>query len=142
MAESAQFLCLSSGEKVLVDADVAVWAKRFRWELDHCGYVQRWVRCRDGRKFPVKIHREIMRPEQGGIVHHRNLNPLDNRRENLEVLSREEHREKHRRIVRKHERSPEFDPLSRTQAIRSIRDPLLWDLACYAAENVAKESSG
>ena len=36
------------------------------------------------------MHREIMQPEKGMEVHHRNYNPLDNRRENLHICTHKE----------------------------------------------------
>ena len=42
------------------------------------------------------LHRLIMRSPEGMDVHHRNENKLDNRRENLEVIKEEIHKQRHR----------------------------------------------
>jgi hypothetical protein len=66
----------------------------YRWRLDKDGYARRSVR--DGaRVFDVRMHRQIMGLERGDPlqVDHINGDPLDNRRENLRVVTHAENRQ-------------------------------------------------
>lgn len=49
-----------------------------------------------GKKMKVYLHRIVMQCPTGKQVHHRNNNGLDNTDENLENVTREEHRQKER----------------------------------------------
>lgn len=52
--------------------------------------------AKDGRLKWVKLHRYVLNITDPAIdVHHRNHNPLDCRRENLQPLSRKDHRREH-----------------------------------------------
>jgi hypothetical protein len=87
-------LPVGRGQFALVDHDVFAWACRKHWRLvksSHCFYVVRRF-IESGRTVTVRLHVEIMQPPPGYEVHHKNLNPLDNRRENLENLTPSDHR--------------------------------------------------
>jgi hypothetical protein len=72
----------------LVDDDVFIWAKKFRWRLNH-KYVSRTSVDENRKKREVLLHREIMSPMAKGYnTDHINRNTLDNRRKNLRVVSR------------------------------------------------------
>jgi hypothetical protein len=55
---------------------------KFNWLKSNLGYPRR-VLMLDGKQKTVLMHRQIMRAEDSDLVDHVNLNPLDNRRENL-----------------------------------------------------------
>lgn len=81
----------------IIDEDVYLLLSRHHWRLvrsQNCFYAARRVR-RHGKEYWYKMHREIMNAPPGYEVHHKNLNTLDNRRSNLELLSPAEHRAAH-----------------------------------------------
>lgn len=49
-----------------------------------------------GKKFMVWMHRQIMHCPDGMVVHHKNRNGLDNRKENLELMTEKQHAQLHR----------------------------------------------
>lgn len=53
------------------------------------------------RSRKIYLHRWLMGEPRGKDVHHKNHNPLDNRRKNLEVLGKTEHRWLARKTKRK-----------------------------------------
>ena len=48
------------------------------------------------KKFMVWMHRQIMHCPNDEVVHHKNRNGLDNRKENLQLMSPPEHQNFHR----------------------------------------------
>lgn len=78
---------------VIVDEEDYEWASRHRWHLHPDGYA---ARCqfvwRDGRKSTKSfmMHRELLGLEHGDrrVSDHINRNRLDNRRENLRIVTR------------------------------------------------------
>jgi len=68
----------------LVDAADFEWLSAWRWRLTSRGYAVRG----EGRR-NVYLHRELLGLERGDGLEgdHRNGDPLDNRRENLRVVS-------------------------------------------------------
>lgn len=73
----------------LVDDDDFERVKKFKWGLHRQKNGHIYVRRRLDRKF-VFLHSEIMMPEKGKYVDHKNRNGLDNRRENLRVVTQSE----------------------------------------------------
>ena len=60
--------------------------RRYRWGLqDHRGYIRGRI---NGRA--IYLHRFIMNAERGKDIDHINGNPLDNRRENLRIVTRQQ----------------------------------------------------
>lgn len=45
----------------------------------------------DGKVYYFRMHRQIMDCPKDKVVHHKNGNTLDNRRKNLEILTKKEH---------------------------------------------------
>lgn len=76
-------LPIHGGQFALVDPDVFAWASAFRWYLLRGGYVMRTIR----KTRTVYLHRAVTEAPQGTHVDHINHDKLDNRRENLRVVS-------------------------------------------------------
>lgn len=74
----------SKGEKILVSQEDFGLLSRYAWYLNSKGYV-----CRNfGGGNLVYMHRMIMKPPHGKCIDHINHDPLDNRRENLRIVSK------------------------------------------------------
>lgn len=79
--EDYKLLPLGNGVYGIVDNDVYEWAKHYCWK-NHNGYV---VSTKQGT-----IHRMIMETPNDMFCDHINRNPLDNRRENLRNVTRQQ----------------------------------------------------
>jgi len=77
---------LSNGGFVLVDDDME-YLKYKAWQLNASGYVGRMTREND-KRFMLLMHRVVMNAPKGVEVDHINGNLLDNRRENLRLVTR------------------------------------------------------
>jgi hypothetical protein len=84
--EGAVALRLTDGSYTLVDPDVADALQGYRLWRAGKGYVQI---C--GRKRPMYLHQFVLGVKPACDIHHRNANKDDNRRENLQHLSRADH---------------------------------------------------
>jgi hypothetical protein len=81
----------SSGDEFIIDEDDYEYFKKHTWNIDCYGYAFRTVyfRKEDGSegRTRIKFHREILsmygHDIKGKIVDHININPRDNRKENL-----------------------------------------------------------
>jgi hypothetical protein len=76
---------LTRGKFAIVDGYDFLKLYRFNWYAkESCGtfYAKRSQRL-NGRKKEILMHRQIMQPERGFCIDHRNHIGLDNRRENL-----------------------------------------------------------
>jgi hypothetical protein len=78
----------SSGHTILADEADAELLAGYRWFAVKAagGHIYAQARVR-GTSRRVAMHRLLMSPPAGSVVHHRNNNGLDNRRANLEVTS-------------------------------------------------------
>jgi hypothetical protein len=74
---------LVSGQEVIVDDDVYEWAKDYRWYKSGTSHVARRL---PGGKWQW-LSRLIMQPPKGFEVDHIDRNPLNNRRDNLRVVT-------------------------------------------------------
>ena len=70
----------------LVDLEDAKHALKYSWFLND-GYVARCSK-RDSKYYQPRLHRELLKAPYGKEVDHINGNKLDNRKENLRIVSR------------------------------------------------------
>ena len=77
---------------------------RKKWRIKkvnpYQSYVVRTYR-KKGKHYTVYIHREIINPPDNMEVHHKDGNAFNNQKENLEVLTKEQHGKK---LDKKYER--------------------------------------
>jgi hypothetical protein len=74
----------------IVDLQDAQKLATLKWHQDGDGYAV----CGSGGGFAM--HRVIMRPAKGMVVHHKNEDRMDNQRSNLEVVSGSIHTQRHK----------------------------------------------
>ena len=89
-----QVIELGSGLAVIIDADDYEKISGHRWfakHSAHCVYAVRKI-VSGGKEHLIRMHREIVNCPAGFEVHHKNKNTLDNRKENLEITSPENHK--------------------------------------------------
>jgi hypothetical protein len=72
----------------IVDFQDAQKLASLKWRQDGQGYAVCTMRG-------FSMHRVIMRPARGTVVHHKNRDRMDNRRSNLEIVSSEVHTQRH-----------------------------------------------
>lgn len=80
-----RYISLTKGQFAIVDAADFEWLSKYRWYALWSGAIFYAGRKEHGES--VRMHREIMRPPKGMVVHHVNSNGLDNRRANLRVCT-------------------------------------------------------
>jgi hypothetical protein len=87
---------LGEGEWTILDQQDYSRFSHFKWHLRHGRkgnyYAVRSFKAGSGRIKLAYLHREIIEPPPGFLVDHRNLNPLDNRRDNLRPATRSQNR--------------------------------------------------
>ena len=76
---------LTQGKKSIVDDEDFEILSKFKWYASFNSKTFYAMRSFDGTT--ALMHREILRPEPGQIVDHKNGNGLDNRKSNLRVCS-------------------------------------------------------
>lgn len=88
--DSAAFLELADGTVARVDLEDLVFVAGYDWQLPRARGARRPVAriCDDGRCRTVYLDRLITGAGPDDIVLHRNHDPLDNRRDNLVVVTR------------------------------------------------------
>lgn len=88
---------LAAGGETLISREDYSWVKNHSWTIKksfYRSYVGRWTKINGQRTFKI-LHRVITRCPSDYVVHHINHNTLDNRRDNLQVLTKFEHKEYH-----------------------------------------------
>ncbi len=82
---------ISVGNKIaLVDDSDYPMLEKHSWSLHSCGYAVIGI-WNNGKTKTVYMHKMILGDEsKNGIVDHINHNPLDNRRENLRIVTRQQ----------------------------------------------------
>ena len=79
---------LGEGKFTLVDEDTYLLYGHLRWHLSDSGYAMRRGKYGASEVHTVRLHRLIMNCSEDMVVDHRNGDKLDNRKENLWVVSR------------------------------------------------------
>lgn len=89
---NARIIILKDWSFCIVDAEDYEWARHYNWghHLWHtnAGYARRWGSLNGAKPTNVLIHREIMACPKGMEVDHINHYTLDNRRSNLQVVTK------------------------------------------------------
>ena len=90
-------ILLIGGGSVLVSQKDFFWLNLFRWRLFNGKYKKYAYRrfAISGKTHTIKMHREIMCCPPDMETHHKDLNGLNNTRENLENLTPLNHRLAH-----------------------------------------------
>ena len=85
-------LFVKPNKYALVDNEDFESLKTFNWWLDRHGYAGAQVYLRDGKRSSKRIamHREILKASKNKEVDHINHNPLDNRKSNLRLVTRQQ----------------------------------------------------
>lgn len=71
----------------IVSHEDAEWLSKLTFHLTWKGYVATNIKQVDGSYKAIHLQRLLMRPEDGFVVDHINGSKLDNRRENLRIVS-------------------------------------------------------
>lgn len=74
-AKHKALISMSDVDRVVIDG--------YNWVVYHKGTEMMVVA--NTKKGRIRLDEYLMKPEEGQKVHHINLNPLDNRRKNLEI---------------------------------------------------------
>jgi len=77
----------------LVDTDYAQVLEKFQWRAvkAHCNFYAKATINADGKKLDISMHRFVAHTPRHYVCHHINHDSLDNRRENLVNMSKQEH---------------------------------------------------
>lgn len=78
---------LDKGQAAIVDDEDFESLAQYRWFFSRKGYVTRRI-TKDGKRILLMMHRVIMGATHDQQVDHKNMNRLDNRRENLRFATR------------------------------------------------------
>lgn len=76
---------LTQGKYALIDHEDFELVSRFKWYFSSLGYVSR-----SGCKKHFTLHQLIMKTKKGEYVDHVNRNKLDNRKENLRIVTNQQ----------------------------------------------------
>lgn len=89
---------LGNDRFAIVDAEDFDRVANYKWFARVTRYNIYAVRktCSPNSEFLVPMHRQIMRCPKNKVVHHINHNGLDNRKENLLNMTKQQHHELHR----------------------------------------------
>jgi hypothetical protein len=79
--DTVKTIPLGNGFYAYVDAADYEWLSQWTWYLG-CGYAYRLEKNK-----MIYMHRQIMQPPKGMVVHHKSRNKLDNTRENMENVT-------------------------------------------------------
>jgi hypothetical protein len=80
---------LSQNRIAIVDDEEYEGLMKWKWSYTKVGYASRWYR-KDGKRYSISMHRQIMGAVVGGEIDHINNNSLDNRKENLRPCTRQQ----------------------------------------------------
>lgn len=74
---------LTRNKFTLVDDEDYSYLSQWKWNCSHYGYAVRQERLENGKKKNILMHRVIAKTPEGKLVDHKNMDRLDNRRNNL-----------------------------------------------------------
>jgi hypothetical protein len=97
--EGSVRMLIADGFVCIVDESDYEYLRQFRWfpkKSGSCFYAVRKIR-RGGKEHLIRMHRQLCPARPDEDVHHKNHRSMDNRRINLEPLTREAHNAKHNR---------------------------------------------
>lgn len=101
---------LTQGKVAIVDKDREPGIRKFSWRaVQHKrSWYAKTTIIKHGKQIDISMHRFIAHTPFGQVPHHKNLNSLDNREQNLENMSKPDHDALHRRdkILVKFEPTP------------------------------------
>lgn len=81
-------MVLTNAKETIVDDDMFEYLSQFKWHTNKHGYVKRNLTCLDGKSRCFSLHHVIIgRPLNGLQVDHINGDKLDNRKENLRIVT-------------------------------------------------------
>lgn len=80
---------LTHGKYAIVDTADFEWLNQWKWHLSSFGYALRRIAV-DGKRENIWMHRLINKTPEGFQTDHKNRNRLDNRRENLHTVTRQQ----------------------------------------------------
>jgi hypothetical protein len=77
----------------IVDADYQKVLEKFSWRAvkAHCNYYAKATINSGGKKLDISMHRFVAHTPRHFVCHHINHDSLDNRRENLVNMTKQEH---------------------------------------------------
>jgi len=78
---------LTQGKSAIVDDADFEELSKFRWHFSHYGYAVRNYTISKNKYGVIYMHRQILNAPHKMEVDHKNLNKLDNRRENIRICT-------------------------------------------------------
>ena len=75
---------LTQGKKAIVDDEDFEWLSQWKWCYDG-NYAVRHSPTVNGKRRPIWMHREIMKTPEGMETDHRDMDKINNRKENLRI---------------------------------------------------------
>lgn len=87
-----QRLQINQNQFVLLDDDDFEKFSKWSWQVNNSGYVRRTLKRRMFKlpQTTIYLHRVMMEPPKGMVVDHINGDKLDNRRQNLRVVTQQQ----------------------------------------------------
>lgn len=93
------------GIEILVDDDKFEELNQYTWYTNGNGYAFRFVKITYKKKKAISMHRQLTNCPEGLVVDHINRNRVDNRLENLEIVTQEENMRRSRGKPRKYSKT-------------------------------------
>lgn len=97
LPDNVEIFDLPEDHVALVDADDFLWLSCFHWKCyrkQKSFYARTFIKSKRGGKW-VYMHRLVKQTPGGSVCHHKNRNSLDNRKSNLENMSKTNHARLH-----------------------------------------------